>query len=163
MNYSDEDPQRIIAESRSILERPDLSQEREAERREEPPVTSVDLPPLETRNEKHRRELAEQERRFAAERRRDHRLDTRQLSVADVNTLIAAALCEERAVVIPVIRQALDELLDQERKHHRSQLLERTRGLELAVAKLESTLAQLQLALATERKSIIDLPNPLRH
>jgi hypothetical protein len=37
------------------------------------------------------------------------------------------ALREERATVIPVIRQALDELLDLERECHWSELLERTR------------------------------------
>jgi hypothetical protein len=41
-------------------------------------------------------------------------------------------------------------------------LLERTRGLKLAIAKLESTLAQLQLTLASERGKATDLPNPLR-
>jgi len=64
-------------------------------------------------------------------------------------------------VVIPIIRDALDELLDQEREHHKSELLERTRGLELAVVKLESALAALQVTLATERGKAIDLPNPL--
>jgi len=62
---------------------------------------------------------------------------------------------------IPIIRDALDELLDQEREHHKSELLERTRGLELAVVKLESALAALQVTLATERGKAIDLPNPL--
>ena len=47
--------------------------------------------------------------------------------------------------MIPVVRQVLDELLDAERERHKSELLERTRGLELAIAKLESPLAQLQL------------------
>jgi hypothetical protein len=52
--------------------------------------------------------------------------------------------------------------MDAEREQHKSELLERTRGLELAVAKLESALAQLQLTLANERGRAIDLPNPLR-
>src|SRR6516225_6410403 len=100
-HFSDEDRQRINAEALELLSRPASRQESgEGDRREEQPVTPVDLPPLETRNEKHRRELAEQEARFAAERRRERReerLDTRTLTVADVETLIAAALCEERS------------------------------------------------------------------
>jgi hypothetical protein len=43
------------------------------------------------------------------------------------------------------------EILDAEREWHKSELLERTRRLELAVAKLASALDQLQLTLATER------------
>jgi len=43
----------------------------------------------------------------------------------------------------------------------RRELLERTRGLELAIAKLESTLAQLQLTLASERSGKPLSPNLL--
>jgi hypothetical protein len=54
-----------------------------------------------------------------AERRRTtaHRIDTRQLTVADVEALIAAALCVERQIVIPIIGEAVNELLDAERTH----------------------------------------------
>jgi len=34
--------------------------------------------------------------------------------------------------------------------------------LELAIATLESVVSALQLALATERGKVLDLPNPLR-
>jgi hypothetical protein len=122
---------------------------------------SVDLPPIETRNQRDRRELTEQDARFAAERRRERRREPRMLTVADVETRIAAALREERRAVIPAIRQALDELLDKEREHHKSEMLERTRGLELAIAKLESALAQLQLTLASERSGRPLPPNLL--
>jgi len=47
-----------------------------------------------------------QELRLEREWRREHRLDTPLITVADVEMRIAAALCEERARVIPVIRQA---------------------------------------------------------
>jgi hypothetical protein len=106
---------------------------------------------------RHRRELTEEaaqreierERELLRERRREHRLDMRMLTVADVETLIAAALAVERQAVIPA-----------ERDHHKSELL-RTRGLELAMAKLESALAQMTLA-TTERGKVVDLPNPMR-
>jgi len=66
------------------------------------------------------------EARFAAERGRNkregaRRLDTRLLTVADVETLIAAALCAERqAAVVPIIGEAVNELLDAEREHAKS-------------------------------------------
>ena len=62
-------------------------------------------------------------------------IDTRLLTVADIETLIAAALCAERQAVIPVIGEAVNELLDAEREHHKSELASTTRGL--AIAKLE--------------------------
>jgi hypothetical protein len=75
------------------------------------------------------------------------------LSVSDVQSLIAAALTEERATVIPVIRQALQRTVSTRsaKASTNPKLLEHTRGLELAIAKLESALAQLQLTLASER------------
>ena len=97
-----------------------------------------------------RRWHAEQEARFAAERgrnkREERRLDTRLLTVAAIETLIAAALCAERQAVIPVIGEAVNELLDVEREHHKSELASTTRGLELQLAKLESAVSALQLA-----------------
>ena len=51
-------------------------------------------------------------------------------------TLIACALAVERGTVIPVIRDALDELLGRERERHKSELVGATRGL--AIAKLEA-------------------------
>jgi hypothetical protein len=82
-----------------------------------------------------------------------------RITVADVETLIAAALCVERQAVIPIVAECINELVDAEREHHKSELLERTRGLELAIAKLESTLAQLQLTLVAERSGNSLPPN----
>ena len=102
--------------------------------------------------------------RFAAERgrnkREERRLDSRMLTVADVETLIGAALAVERQAVIPVIGEAVNELLDVEREHHKSELASTTRGLELQLAKLESAVSALQLAQERDnRKAILDLPN----
>jgi hypothetical protein len=44
-----------------------------------------------------------------------------------LTVLIAAALAEERGAVVPALRGAIDELLDQEREHARSELVERAR------------------------------------
>ena len=69
------------------------------------------------------------------------------------------ALAEERGVVIPIIR---DELLDREREHAKHELTESMRSLEVQVARLESALSALQMALNIERSKTIDLPNVLR-
>jgi hypothetical protein len=75
-------------------------------------------------------------------------------------TLIACALAVERGTVIPVIRDALDELLGRERERHKSELVGATRGL--AIAKREAAASALELALATKRGKVLDLPNPLK-
>jgi DNA-binding transcriptional MerR regulator len=72
------------------------------------------------------------------------------------------ALAEERGVVIPIIRDALDELLDREREHAKHELTESMRSLEVQVARLESALSTLQMALNIERSKTIDLPNVSR-
>jgi hypothetical protein len=41
-------------------------------------------------------------------------------------------------VLVPVIRQAIDELLDQEREHAKSEVADRERSLELSVRKARS-------------------------
>jgi hypothetical protein len=173
MKYSDEEKRRVIAESRETLRRVDKMF---GDPRSDNETATSDLsaaagffispvvePRVETRNERHRRELDEQDRQFARERsRRDHRLDTRQISISDVETLIAAALAEERAAVIPTLRSAIDELLDGERERVVNAQTEQMRSLELQVAKLESALSALQVVLVVERGKAIDLPNPLQ-
>ena len=62
--------------------------------------------------------------------------------------------------VIPVIGEAVNELLDAERERHKSELVSATRGL--AIAKLEAAAGALELAPATERGKVLDLPNPLK-
>ena len=71
---------------------------------------------------------------------------------------------EERAGVIPALRDAVDELLGQEREKYKSLLRESTRALELQSAKLEAALGVVQGLLAVERnggRAVVDLPNPL--
>ena len=83
---------------------------------------------------------------------------------ADIQVLIAAALAEERGALIPIHRQAIDELLDREHEHEhaKSAMDERARSLELSVAKLEAAVSALELALVTERGKVLFLPNPLK-
>jgi len=57
-------------------------------------------------------------------------------------------------------RKTVNELLDAERERHKSELVSATRGL--AIAKLEAAAGALELALATERGKVLDLPNPLK-
>ena len=154
--FSEQEAQRILAEARAALERGRREEHQAAD--DSPVAENADRadaraafePP--DRLAEWRRWHAEQEMRFVRERAREQRrLDTPPISYADIDQRIAAALHAERTVVIPTIRQAFDEILDAEREHHKSELVERTRGLELAVAKLESALAALQLTLAAER------------
>jgi hypothetical protein len=164
----------ILAESRAILERGRWEGRGMAAFTDGPPVEDDagktdpwdgvrSEPPVETRNQRDRREITEQETRFDAERAREaHRLDTRLLTAADVDQRIASALAAERQAVIPALRAAVDELLDQEREHAKRELTESMRSLELQIARLESALSALQPALTTERGKAIDLPNPLR-
>jgi hypothetical protein len=109
--FSPEEAQRIIVESRAILERGRWEAHRAVD---EPPVYEDDTPteavspPVESRMDCDRCEIDEQEARFAAERgrrERERRLDTRLLTADDVETLIAAALCAERQAVIPISRR----------------------------------------------------------
>ena len=64
--------------------------------------------------------------------------------------------------MIPIIRDVLDELLDRKREHAKHGLTESMRSREVQVARLESALSALQMALNIERSKTIDLPNVLR-
>jgi hypothetical protein len=78
------------------------------------------------------------------------------------DTRIAAALREERAGVIPALRDAVDELFIEERAKYKALLRESTRVLELQTARLESALNVVQNLLAIERNGgaeVVELPN----
>lgn len=164
--FSPEQAAEIVAQARATLARPFIPASK-SERQED--STSASDPPgdhaprPETINQRHAREIAEQEQKFARERaRREHRLDTPLITVTDVDARIAAALAAERQVTIPALRAAVDELLECEREHVKSQMTEQMRRLELQIVRLESALNALQTVLAVERTKAIDLPNPLR-
>jgi len=74
--FSDAERQRILNQSRELLSRPLPPVERE-ERREDhhrlPDDSPVDLAPIESRNEQHRRELELQEKQFERERKQRKR------------------------------------------------------------------------------------------
>ena len=85
------------------------------------------------------------------------------LSIDGAKTRATAALWAERqAAVVSIIGEAVNELLDAEREHAKSELVERTRGLEFAGCQARAALTALQLALNVERGKTIDLPNVLR-
>ena|SRR5215831_16321716 len=87
------------------------------------PGGAVDEPRVESLNMRHRRELTEQEQRFKLELARAGRarLDTPTVTHAEVDRRIAQALDAERSVVVPALRAAVDELLEAEREHVKSQ------------------------------------------
>jgi hypothetical protein len=145
---------RVIREARAILSRPAFP---ERERREERTVTDNVVPlfvasgPNETRNQRDARELGEKYARWEAERareenererrreRRERRVGTPPISYSDIDARIASALAAERQAVIPALRAAVDELLDQQHEHHKSELLE----LRTLIHRLEKQIAEL--------------------
>jgi hypothetical protein len=156
--------QQILAEARCTLAR---DWRKVGERAVAPPSAPAELvlPPLETLHQRHRRELMEQDRQWAAERRAREREERRQMpqpiTYADIDARIAAALRAERTAVVPTLRACIDELLEAERMHIKNEAAQTSARLELSIAKLESALSALQVALVAERGKAIDLPNPL--
>jgi hypothetical protein len=53
------------------------------------------------------------------------------MALVDIDARIASALAAERQAVIPALRAAVDELLEQEREHVKLQMTEQMRSLEL--------------------------------
>jgi hypothetical protein len=62
--------------------------------------------------------------------------------------------------VSPIVRDALDEILDAEREHHASQLAHARIGI--ADRQMRKRLSALQSVLAVERSKAIDLPSVAR-
>jgi hypothetical protein len=96
-----------------------------------------------------------QERAWRAERERAW---ASPLTTDDVEAMIAAALSAERATVLPTLAELISEQFDAQRERYNSELLERTRSLELTIARLEASVSALQLELNIERSKTIDLP-----
>ncbi|MGY4235966.1 tRNA U34 5-carboxymethylaminomethyl modifying GTPase MnmE/TrmE [Bradyrhizobium sp. USDA 4449] len=115
----------------------------------------------ESLNQRHRREIAETEERWARERAAEERAERRQrlplITVADVAAMIAAALEEERATVITELADHLAEKFEQQRDRC-YELLSQIRTLTAAFESLNASFARLEGASAR----IIDGPKPLR-
>jgi hypothetical protein len=148
--HSAEERQQIVGEARGRVAQVD----RELGR----PVAVV-LPPVESVNTRHRREIEVQEKQFALERARDalaqqeREAQRAQTATATTDQYIAEAIAEERRTLVPVIRQGVDELLAQEREAARSEL----QALRLKMAAADTKQARLESELSVAKTRISDL------
>jgi len=152
--FSDEERDAILAESYAALDRTaEIAAVAKMPNENESP-TRISEPPTETRNQRHIREIEEQEARFererAEERRREMRERRAQLSHQRIDGL------EEQ--VLEVVRCMITACEGLELARVTRENLE----LKTKQLNLEAALAELRLSLATDdRKAIRDLPNPL--
>jgi len=164
--YSEEETQRILDEARHNLERGRWGGRGTTAFADDPPInddagksdTAAFEPPLETRNQRDRRELALQEERFARERRRhqretDSEIARRLQASADQRV---AELESRLAEIVRATTTSLDAL-----EVELSRTTRENSELKTKQAQLETALAELRLTLA-ERGRVLDLPNPLR-
>jgi hypothetical protein len=76
---------------------------------------------------------------------------------------IANAIAAEREFVLEVVGQAIGEMLDKGREEARKALALQVAELKVELAKTRTVLAEAKLFAATgDRRSVLDLPNPLR-
>jgi hypothetical protein len=75
---------------------------------------------------------------------------------------IAAAIAAERAFMVEVVGAAIGQMLDEESEEHKRALSLEVRELKIEIAKLQCALAeQRAFSAAGDRRSVLDLPNPL--
>jgi hypothetical protein len=151
--YSNEERQRILARTAATLQRGEAAeqQRREQEYLEEmrPPADEDTLAeamaqPLETRNQRDRRELEEQEQRF----KREHRHSRRSAEPApvDLDLRISAAIATERQFMTQVIAEVIAELNERQEK-----------AIADAARPLQAELAQVRAEAAEQRVKICEL------
>jgi hypothetical protein len=173
----DEEGHRILAEARANVERLKGSEQRFAADREAILKASEETGPLrdrvsqtsvESRNQRHCRELDEQEKQFENERVMQKRAE-RHRKKADwtqwerwADAKIAAAIAAERRVVCATlgdeVRKAIVQIYDD--------IADEVKGLQREIVVLKSTLdrsfEELRSVAKTDNAKVIDMPNPLR-
>jgi hypothetical protein len=172
----DEEGHRILAEARANVERLRDCERRFAAQRKEivearkssPIEEPIRYERVESLNERHRREIDEQEKQFECERvarkreeRRSKQADWSQWeNWADAK--IADALAHERRLVLPVINEEVKKAIEQ----IYDDVAAEVKALRLEIAALQSTLEQsveqLHGMVRADKAKVIDLPNPLR-
>jgi hypothetical protein len=150
--FSDDEAERICTEARQILSRPvarhEVREEREDCVRGDPPAADRPEPPVESRNARHRRELDEQERKFAVERRKRQRETDAEIARQQVGHLE-----QQLTEIVATTSTAIEGL-----EHEVSRVTAENSALKVKLAQLEVVVAELRL----DRRAVIDLPNPLR-
>ena len=174
MKLNEHDAQRNQAEARANVERLKDSEQRFRAEREAlasltPPVSQLTGEPrVESRNERHRRELDEQEREFEYARRELKREEGRHAradwSAWDrwADAKIANAIARERRIVVATIgedsRKAIEMIYED--------IAEEVKALRVEITTLQATLdqsfEQLRSMVRADKAKVIDLPNPLR-
>jgi hypothetical protein len=86
------------------------------------------------------------------------------LDVVDqrISQQVAAAIAEERSIVLPVLSSEISRALDALDRHASDDLQDGLRELRIELAELQVTLQELKQVAAAECGRVIDLPNPLR-
>ena len=122
----------------------------------DPPVNEDDtvshLPPIESMNTRHRREIAEQERRFEIKRREERRREAREQCEVSSNRRIES-LEEQVLEVVRCMITACEGLENELRR-----VTAENNELRAKQAQLEIALAELRLVLAERAGKVIDHP-----
>jgi hypothetical protein len=123
----------------------------------------AELPQPEDKLAKWRRENDEQDKRFAKERAVAARARNRN-TAPDWSAEIARQIAAERVFLIQQLGDFLGEYvaeqLAQERKAFMA-LADQFHTMRVELADARADIAELRIALATERSKALDLPNPL--
>lgn len=173
--FSDAERNRIINETHATLARGEAEEQRQREAEyvsalqpdEADDVLATALnTPTETRNQRDRRELEEQEARFARERRAVERRNA--APAPDVQLRISSAIADERQYILDLMAEIIAETAARQREAIDAAV----RPLQIELAELKVANAELKVANAELRianaslsgghGTIIDLPNPLR-
>jgi hypothetical protein len=163
---TEEEKQRAIAESRAAIRRaddvlagrPQISADSAStpnltdDERKTPPTGK--LPRVDSMNERHRREITEQDERFARERRAREREERRQAQSSITAADVAAMIAAERVVVLEELAEHLAERFEKQRDRC-DELLSQIRTLTVAFESLNASFSRLEGASSGK---VIDLP-----
>jgi hypothetical protein len=173
--FSDEDRQRILRESYSVLERADEALAGRPRDDAEAPLAAPDDPlaeamarPLESFNDRARREIAEQEAAWAAERRADRRgLAERLVALEQRVERDGETIANLRADLLDVATaagkamDAVSDALDDLRSEARRPSEAANERVEALFSRLESKLDAIRKG-GSDDGTVVELPNVLQ-
>jgi hypothetical protein len=173
--FSPEDRERILQESFENLQRAEAERANRDPREDEDALAEAMRVPVESVNDRHRRELLAQEEQFEqvrAERRAAQRRREAEPAPIDLDQRIAVAVAAMRAEVLAevaeqrtVMLEALIEGLAEQRKEDADDLERSIRSLTIELGECRAALSEVRSAVAATKSSkahadgeIIDLP-----